>query len=106
MIHFYFEILKTKSRLVAGIRKDREACYEPYDRQALFVWKRDTIAPSTPPKSRGSRPLLGGSNRMKGGSWQQKQKRSTRQLPFWTRQSRILCLRWPSSKPADHLCHR
>ncbi len=29
MIHFYFEILKNKSRLEAGIGNDREACCEP-----------------------------------------------------------------------------
>jgi hypothetical protein len=37
MIRFYFEILKNKSRLEAGSSNAREACYEPYDFQALFV---------------------------------------------------------------------
>ncbi len=40
MIRFYFKILKNNQRLVAGIRKDREALLRPYDRQALFVLRR------------------------------------------------------------------
>ena len=36
MIHLYFKILKNNVRLVAGIRKDRGACYELYDCQALL----------------------------------------------------------------------
>ncbi len=41
MIHFYFEILKTKSRLEAGIGNDRGGTLlGPYDFQALFVLRR------------------------------------------------------------------